>query len=197
KDYQQLRIITAMAQALNWPVEIVGVPTVRERDGLAMSSRNQYLKPDERTRALAISRALMLAQGEVQEGVTQANRIVATMQNVLLDKGNLGRIPVSIDYAAAVDPQTLRPVESIKGSMLLGRFLARRSRLDPEVSSNAALIALFTGVLGARLSHVLENFGYFVNNPREIFDIGSGGLTYYGGFLLAFPILVLYARKKK
>src|SRR5205814_1347935 len=57
KDFQQLRILTAMAEALNWPVEIVGCPTIREPDGLAMSSRNQYLSPDERERALAISRA--------------------------------------------------------------------------------------------------------------------------------------------
>jgi pantoate--beta-alanine ligase len=118
KDYQQLRIITAMTEALNWPIEIVGVPTLREKDGLAMSSRNQYLSTDERTRALSISRALMLASGEVQEGVTQANRLVATMQNVILEKGNLGRIPVSIDYVAAVDPQTLRPVESVTGPTL-------------------------------------------------------------------------------
>jgi pantoate--beta-alanine ligase len=118
KDYQQLRIITAMNEALNWSIEIVGVQTLRERDGLAMSSRNQYLSADERTRALSISRALMLASGEVQEGVTQANRLVATMQNVILDKGNLGRIPVSIDYVAAVDPQTLRPVESVTGPTL-------------------------------------------------------------------------------
>src|SRR3954470_20084804 len=81
-------------------------------------------------------------------------------------------------------------------AMWLARFMARRSRIDPELFSNAALIALFTGVLGARLSHVLENYSYFARNPGEIFDIGSGGLTYYGGFLLAFPILVIYARRK-
>jgi pantoate--beta-alanine ligase len=119
KDYQQLRIITGMVEALNWPIEIVGVPTVRESDGLAMSSRNRFLSADERARALAISRALMLASGEVNEGVTQANRLVATMQNVLLDKGNLGRVPVSIDYVAAVDPQTLKPVETATGPTLL------------------------------------------------------------------------------
>jgi phosphatidylglycerol:prolipoprotein diacylglycerol transferase len=82
-------------------------------------------------------------------------------------------------------------------AMWLARFMARRSRIDPELFSNAALIALFTGVLGARLSHVLENYSYFARNPGEIFDIGSGGLTYYGGFLLAFPILVIYARRKQ
>jgi len=119
KDYQQLRILTAMASALDWPIEIVGCPTLRERDGLAMSSRNQYLSPDERQRALAISRALMLAKGEFDSGVTQTNRLIATMQNTLLDVGKLGRIPVSIDYVAAVDPMTLKPVESVTGPTLL------------------------------------------------------------------------------
>src|SRR6185369_15940367 len=55
KDYQQLRIIRAMVEALDWPIEIASVPTLREPDGLAMSSRNQYLSPDERTRALSIN----------------------------------------------------------------------------------------------------------------------------------------------
>jgi len=119
KDFQQLRILRAMTEALNWPIEIVGCPTVREKDGLAMSSRNQYLSADERERALGISRALMLAQGEVAAGEKRANRLVATMQNVLLDPGKLGRIPVSIDYVAAVDPTTLKPVDTITGPTVL------------------------------------------------------------------------------
>jgi pantoate--beta-alanine ligase len=119
KDFQQLRIIRAMAHALDFPVEIVGCPTIREPDGLAMSSRNQYLSPDERERALSISRALYLASGEYKAGVRQANRLVATMQNVLLDVGKLGRVPMSIDYVAAVDPDTLKPVETISGPVVL------------------------------------------------------------------------------
>jgi pantoate--beta-alanine ligase len=119
KDFQQLRVIQAMAAALDWPIEIVGSPTVREKDGLAMSSRNQYLSADERERALSISRALFLAQGEVNDGVRQSNRLVATMQNVVLDPGKLGRIPVSIDYVAVVDPVTLKPVELVSGPTVL------------------------------------------------------------------------------
>jgi phosphatidylglycerol:prolipoprotein diacylglycerol transferase len=86
----------------------------------------------------------------------------------------------------------------------LAKFLAKRSKLDPEVFVNAALIGLFTGILGARLSHVLENFSEFTDPQRGFFgnigamlNISSGGLTYYGGFLLAFPTLVLYAIWKK
>jgi pantoate--beta-alanine ligase len=119
KDYQQLRVLSAMVETLNWPIQIVGCPTVREKDGLAMSSRNQYLSPDERIRALTIHRGLMLAEGEIKAGEKRANRIVASMQHVLLEPGNLGRVPVSIDYAAAVDPVTLKPVDQIEGYTLL------------------------------------------------------------------------------
>ena len=119
KDFQQLRIITAMTRALDWPIEIVGCTTVRESDGLAMSSRNQYLSADERTRALSISRGLMHARQQVAEGVRQTNRLLTTMQNTLLDVGKLGKIPVSIDYVAAVDPMTLKPLDTITGPTVL------------------------------------------------------------------------------
>jgi pantoate--beta-alanine ligase len=119
KDFQQLRIIEAMTEALDWPIEIVAVPTLREPDGLAMSSRNQYLSADERTRALSISRGLMQAKQQVAEGVRQTNRLLTTMQNTLLDVGKLGKIPVSIDYVAAVDTVTLKPVDTITGPTVL------------------------------------------------------------------------------
>jgi len=119
KDFQQLRILSAMTKALDWPIEIVGCPTIREPDGLALSSRNQYLSPDERTRALSIYKGLTQAKQLVAEGVRQTNRLLATMQHTVMDVGNLGRIPVSIDYVAAVDPQTLKPVEMIAGLTVL------------------------------------------------------------------------------
>jgi pantoate--beta-alanine ligase len=119
KDYQQFRVIQAMVDALDWPIDVVMCPTVRERDGLAMSSRNQYLSADERERALSISRALLLAQGEVKAGVRQANRLTALMQNTLLDPGKLGRVPVAVDYVAAVDPMTFKGIELVAGPTLL------------------------------------------------------------------------------
>ena len=119
KDFQQLRVITAMVEALNLPIQIVGCPTMRENDGLALSSRNQYLSVDERQRALAIPRALQAAQEEVKQGIVQTNRLVATVQKILLDVGNLGKIPVSIDYVAAVDPLTLKPADLLDRPIVL------------------------------------------------------------------------------
>lgn len=113
KDYQQLRIITAMAEALNWPIRIVPGPTVREHDGLAMSSRNQYLSDADRQKALSISRALFLAKGEFTQGVRQTNRLVTSMQRALLEQH------LSIDYIAAVDPLTLKPVDVVNGPTVL------------------------------------------------------------------------------
>jgi phosphatidylglycerol:prolipoprotein diacylglycerol transferase len=88
-------------------------------------------------------------------------------------------------------------------AMRLARFLARRCGLNEEHFANAALLALLTGVVGARLSFVLENLGQFTRTDRSIWanlgdalNITSGGLTYYGGFLLAFPTLVWYALAK-
>ena len=119
KDFQQLRILRAMVEALDWPIEVVAVPTLREPDGLAMSSRNQYLSADERTRALSISRGLMQAREDVANGIRQTNRLLTTMQKTILDVGKLGKIPVSVDYVAAVDPVTLKPVDMITGPTVL------------------------------------------------------------------------------
>jgi phosphatidylglycerol:prolipoprotein diacylglycerol transferase len=109
------------------------------------------------------------------------------------------------------------------GAIQLAKFLAKRNNIDPELFVNAGLLALVTGIAGARLSDVLENLHDFLNPNRSIhfafhlgpflqhtfvfgpvisnfldaINIRSGGLTYYGGFLLAFPSLVMYAHWKK
>ncbi|MGC4032841.1 MAG: pantoate--beta-alanine ligase [Tepidisphaeraceae bacterium] len=113
KDFQQLRVISAMVEALDFPVEIVGCPTVRENDGLAMSSRNRYLTPDQRARALSISRALYLAAEAFDAGATVASRLVTIMQRTLLEPGNLGHVQLTIDYVACVDPLTLKPADTL------------------------------------------------------------------------------------
>jgi pantoate--beta-alanine ligase len=107
KDYQQLRILEAMVESLDMNVELVASPTVRDLDGLAMSSRNQHLSPEEREKSLAISRALLAAQTEFRNGVRQANRLLTTAQKMMLEKHLL------IDYVAAVDSRTLKHVDII------------------------------------------------------------------------------------
>jgi pantoate--beta-alanine ligase len=113
KDFQQLRILSAMVEALDFAVQVVGCPTVREPDGLAMSSRNIYLSAADRQRALSIPRALRLAEQEFTSGVRQTNRLMTTMQKVMLEQH------LSIDYVAAVDPQTLKNVDLVRGPTLL------------------------------------------------------------------------------
>ena len=105
KDYQQLQVIRRLARDLLLPVEVVGVPTVREADGLAMSSRNLYLSPDDRRRALALVRGLRAAaalfhQGERRAGLLQAAALREVQQGT--DR---------IDYVSVAHPDTLLVLE--------------------------------------------------------------------------------------
>ena len=113
KDFQQLRILTAMVEALDFPIQIVAGPTIREPDGLAMSSRNQYLSPIERERALSISQGFLLADADVKRGIRDASRLTTTIQKHILKQH------LSIDYVAAVDPITLKKVEAVNGPTIL------------------------------------------------------------------------------
>jgi pantoate--beta-alanine ligase len=113
KDYQQLRVIQALVEALDFPIDILPCPTLRDADGLAMSSRNVYLSPDERQRALSISRALRCAEDQVRSGYRSAARLVTTMRNMLLEQRLL------IDYVAAVDPLSFKTVENVTAPTLL------------------------------------------------------------------------------
>jgi pantoate--beta-alanine ligase len=111
KDYQQLRILSRMTEEMNWPIEIVACPTLRDADGLAISSRNRYLSPDERRRALAISRGLMAAQNEFRAGTRQADRLVGIVRSAIAD--------LAIDYVAAVDAMSLGEVKIIAGRAVI------------------------------------------------------------------------------
>ncbi|WP_028841281.1 pantoate--beta-alanine ligase [Thermodesulfobacterium hveragerdense] len=109
KDYQQLLVIKQMVKDLNLDIEIVGSPTVREPDGLAMSSRNIYLSPKERESALSLNRALELAERLVKEGEKNPEKIKKTLFEFLRMHPYL-----IVQYIEIVDPETLDPIEVIE-----------------------------------------------------------------------------------
>ncbi|WP_394267161.1 4-phosphopantoate--beta-alanine ligase, partial [Anaerotignum sp.] len=114
KDAQQLAIIKRMVRDLNFDIEIVGCPIVREADGLAKSSRNTYLNPEERKAALVLSRAVRLGQELIQNGERNADVIVEKMKQ-LIEEEPLAKI----DYVQVVDAISIQPVVEIKGSILV------------------------------------------------------------------------------
>ncbi len=114
KDAAQLAVIRRMVQELNFRVEIVACPIVREPDGLAMSSRNAYLNPEERGRALVLQRSLQRAQQEFQAGERMAAKLISAAKDVLAREPH-----VALDYLEIVDPDTLDPVERISQTTLV------------------------------------------------------------------------------
>ena len=113
KDFQQSLVIRRMMTDLDVPVAIRVCPIVRESDGLAMSSRNRYLSPAARQRALVLWKSLQLADTLVAQGNRNATEIAARMRD-LIETAEDARI----DYIAMVDPDTLQPVETITGRTL-------------------------------------------------------------------------------
>jgi pantoate--beta-alanine ligase len=109
KDAQQARIIRQMVRDLNVDAEIVVCPIVREPDGLALSSRNAYLRPDERHAATALYRSLDAVRGEIAAGERDAARLLVSLRRVLDAEPK-----VAIDYAEIVDAETLEPVMSLR-----------------------------------------------------------------------------------
>lgn len=136
KDYQQLQVIRRMARDLLMPVRIEGVPTVREADGLALSSRNVYLKGEQRGQARALSRALARAQELVSAGEERADPILSAVRGLLQEAG------VRVEYAELRHPETLVPVESVRPRALLAlaasvgptRLIDNRVLQAPETS---------------------------------------------------------------
>lgn len=113
KDFQQLAVIRRMVRDLAMPVQIVGVPTVREEDGLALSSRNAYLSKDERRRAPALPGALQYARGAIRDG-DPVNLVLEAARKMLVEAGF-----TRIDYFALVDAATLEPLDRPLGEMRL------------------------------------------------------------------------------
>jgi pantoate--beta-alanine ligase len=106
KDYQQLQVVKRLTADLLLPVTIIEHPTQRDADGLATSSRNRYLSPSERARALALPRALAAAGGAFQSGERRAERLAALVAS------SLARAELELEYAALVDSRELSPISS-------------------------------------------------------------------------------------
>jgi pantoate--beta-alanine ligase len=113
KDFQQLAVIRQMIADLGIGTEIVGVPTVRDADGLALSSRNALLSPEERRRAVALPKALNAARDRILDGTSVADALREAKQ-LLVDAGFL-----RIDYVALVNAATLEPLDAPRGTMRL------------------------------------------------------------------------------
>ncbi len=113
KDAQQLAIIKRMVKDLNFDLEIVGCPIVRENDGLAKSSRNTYLNPEERKAALILSKAIFLGKEMVQNGERRSSVVIKSMTDKIKSE------PLAkIDYVNIVNAESIEPVDTISGNIL-------------------------------------------------------------------------------
>jgi pantoate--beta-alanine ligase len=132
KDAAQVAVLKKMVRDLNFPVEIVVCPIIREPDGLAMSSRNRYLSAEERRQALALHRALEEMERQARSGATAADELIRTAQAVL------AREPlVRVDYCRVVDPESLEDVADVRGGALaaVAAFVGATRLIDNTVLS--------------------------------------------------------------
>ena len=127
KDYQQLAIIRRMVRDLNFPIEIIGVPTVREADGLALSSRNQYLNTDERAAAPVLYQAMLRVKELAAAGENSVTKLIGTATNMITSAEG-----TRIDYINIVDRENLQPVEILRPNALiaLAVFIGKTRLID-------------------------------------------------------------------
>jgi pantoate--beta-alanine ligase len=133
KDAQQAAVIRQMTRDLNFPIEIIVCPTVREPDGLAMSSRNTYLNPEERRAATVLFRALTAAQRAYQQGERNAE----TLRRILYE--TLATEPLAnVQYVSCADYDTLEELDTVKGKALLSMavFIGKTRLIDNVVLEN-------------------------------------------------------------
>ena len=127
KDAQQLAVIRRMLRDLNFDIEIVGCPIVREEDGLAKSSRNTYLNAEERRAAVVLSRSVALGRSMMEKGERNAAVVLSAMRK-LIESEPLARI----DYVEMVDASSMQPVKEVRGPVLcaMAVFIGRTRLLD-------------------------------------------------------------------
>jgi len=128
KDAQQLLVIKRMVRDLNMDVEILPVETVRENDGLAMSSRNMYLNPEERKQAPLLYKSLLLAKELIEKGERSAQKVIEEMEKFIKENSSL----INIQYIEIVEMENLEPVKEIKGEILIGiaAYLGKARLID-------------------------------------------------------------------
>jgi pantoate--beta-alanine ligase len=127
KDYQQLAIIRRMVRDLNFPIEVIGVPTVREADGLALSSRNQYLNTDGRAAAPVLYQAMLRVKELAADGENSVTKLIDAARGVIEStKG------AHIDYISIVDRENLQPLEILRPNALiaLAVFIGKTRLID-------------------------------------------------------------------
>lgn len=127
KDFQQLAIIRRLVRDLNFPIEIIGAPIVRESDGLAFSSRNQYLNAEERGQATVLRKACLAAAELAHSGNRRASEIIAAARSTI-EQAPLARI----DYLEVVDAEDLQPIDSLgeKSLLALAVFFGKTRLID-------------------------------------------------------------------
>jgi pantoate--beta-alanine ligase len=132
KDAQQVAVLSKMVADLNFPVSVRVVPTVREKDGLAMSSRNVYLTPEQRSQAPVLYKALQTAAARIQAGERSAARVTGIMEK-MITQGSHGKI----QYVACVDAGTLEPLKTLKAKVLiaLAVFFGQTRLIDNVIVS--------------------------------------------------------------
>ena len=127
KDYQQLAIIRRMVRDLNFPIEVIGVPTVREADGLALSSRNQYLNTDGRAAAPVLYQAMLRVKELAADGENSVTRLIDAARSVIESAKD-----ARIDYISIVDRENLQPLETLRPNALiaLAVFIGKTRLID-------------------------------------------------------------------
>jgi pantoate ligase/cytidylate kinase len=157
KDAQQLAILRRVVADLNVPVEIVACPIVREENGLAMSSRNQYLSPEQRSQATVLYRSLNRAAQVFQDGKTLREEVIGAVET------ELATVPaVQPDYIELVHPDTLMPLEHIEeiGLLAIAAYVGSTRLIDNTVLRNRQPIVAIDGPAGAGKSTVVRQVAH-------------------------------------
>ncbi len=130
KDYQQLKVIQKMVKDLNMDVEVIGCPLVREKDGLALSSRNKYLTSEERKSALYISKALFRAKQMFENGEKDPVKVIDEIRKIISSQPHVKEI----QYVEIVDPEKLTPKKSLeKGDVIAVAVFVGNTRLIDNI----------------------------------------------------------------